>query len=38
LNRDFTVFGRVIGGIDVLGRLIEKDKIVRIERLPDTKT
>jgi peptidyl-prolyl cis-trans isomerase B (cyclophilin B) len=37
LNRDFTVFGKVIGGFDVLGRLIEKDKIVRIERLPDTK-
>jgi peptidyl-prolyl cis-trans isomerase B (cyclophilin B) len=37
LDRDFTVFGKVIGGFDVLGRLIEKDKIVRIERLPDTK-
>ncbi len=37
LNRDFTVFGKVIGGADVLGRLIEKDKIVRVERLPDSK-
>jgi peptidyl-prolyl cis-trans isomerase B (cyclophilin B) len=37
LDRDFTVFGKVIGGYDVLGRLIEKDKIVRVERLPDSK-
>jgi peptidyl-prolyl cis-trans isomerase B (cyclophilin B) len=37
LDRDFTVFGKVVGGYDVLGRLIEKDKIVRVERLPDTK-
>jgi peptidyl-prolyl cis-trans isomerase B (cyclophilin B) len=37
LDRDFTVFGKVIGGTDVLGRLIESDKIVRVERLPDTK-
>lgn len=37
LDRDFTVFGKVIGGYDVLGRLIESDKIVRVERLPDTK-
>lgn len=37
LDRDFTVFGKVIGGFDVLGRLIEKDTIVRIERIPDTK-
>ncbi len=37
LDRDFTVFGKVIGGFDVLGRLIESDKIVRIERLPDSK-
>ena len=35
LNRDFTVFGKVISGVDVLGRLIESDKIVRVERLPD---
>lgn len=37
LDRDFTVFGRVISGTDVLGRLIESDKIVRVERLPDSK-
>ena len=37
LDRDFTVFGRVISGFDVLGRLVEKDKIVRVERLPDSK-
>ncbi|HET6895886.1 MAG TPA: peptidylprolyl isomerase [Candidatus Baltobacteraceae bacterium] len=37
LDRDFTVFGKVIAGSDVLGRLVEKDKIVRVERLPDSK-
>jgi peptidyl-prolyl cis-trans isomerase B (cyclophilin B) len=37
LDRDFTVFGKVIAGYDVLGRLVEKDKIVRVERLPDSK-
>jgi peptidyl-prolyl cis-trans isomerase B (cyclophilin B) len=37
LDRDFTVFGKVISGFDVLGRLIESDKMVRVERLPDTK-
>jgi peptidyl-prolyl cis-trans isomerase B (cyclophilin B) len=36
LNRDFTVFGRVFSGEDVLGRLIESDKIVRAERIPDS--
>jgi len=36
LNRDFTVFGRMIGGFDVLGRLIEADKIIRAERIPDS--
>lgn len=36
LDRDFTVFGKVVGGTDVLGRLIESDKIVRVERLPDS--
>lgn len=35
LDRDFTVFGEVTGGLDVLGRLIESDRIVRVERLPD---
>jgi peptidyl-prolyl cis-trans isomerase B (cyclophilin B) len=38
LDRDFTVFGKVIGGTNVLGRLIESDKIVRVERLPDSKS
>lgn len=37
LDRDFTVFGRVVSGFDVLGRLIESDKIVRVERVPDGK-
>ncbi len=37
LDRDFTVFGRVISGFDVLGRLVESDKIVRVERVPDSK-
>jgi len=36
LDRDFTVFGRVIGGTGVLGRLIESDKIVRVERIADS--
>ncbi len=35
LNADFTVFGRVISGFDVLGRLVESDRIRRIERIPD---
>ena len=35
LDRDFTVFGKMFGGFDVLARLIESDKIVKIERLPD---
>jgi peptidyl-prolyl cis-trans isomerase B (cyclophilin B) len=35
LDRDFTVFGRVFSGTGVLGRLIEKDRIIRVERLPD---
>ena len=35
LNSDFTVFGRVISGFDVLGRLIEADRIRRVERIPD---
>lgn len=36
LDRDFTVFGKVISGFDVLGRLVESDKIVRVERVADT--
>lgn len=35
LDRDFTVFGRVESGFDVLGRLVESDRILRIEQLPD---
>jgi len=35
LDRDFTVFGQVTSGFDVLARLIESDRILRIERLPD---
>ncbi len=37
LDRDFTVFGKVISGFDVLGRLVESDKIIRVERIPDSK-
>ncbi|MGH7684654.1 MAG: peptidylprolyl isomerase, partial [Vulcanimicrobiaceae bacterium] len=33
LNRDFTVFGRVQSGFDVLGRIVESDRILRIEEL-----
>ena len=36
LDRDFTVFGSMIGGFDVLGRLIESDRIVRVERIADS--
>jgi peptidyl-prolyl cis-trans isomerase B (cyclophilin B) len=35
LNRDFTVFGEVTGGTDVLGRLIESDTMTRVEQIPD---
>jgi cyclophilin family peptidyl-prolyl cis-trans isomerase/HEAT repeat protein len=35
LDMAFTVFGRVERGFDVLGRLTESDKIIRIEQLPD---
>ncbi|HET7815319.1 MAG TPA: peptidylprolyl isomerase [Candidatus Baltobacteraceae bacterium] len=36
LNRDFSVFGRMIAGFDVLPRLIESDRILRIERISDS--
>lgn len=36
LNRDFTVFGRVISGFDVLGRLVESDRMTKVEQIPDT--
>jgi len=35
LNRDFTVFGKLVGGQDVLARLIESDRMIRVERIPD---
>jgi cyclophilin family peptidyl-prolyl cis-trans isomerase/HEAT repeat protein len=35
LDRDFSVFGEVTSGFDVLGRLIESDRVLRIERIPD---
>lgn len=35
LDRDFTVFGEVSGGFDVLGRLVEADRVLRIERIAD---
>ena len=35
LNNDFTVFGAVTSGFDVLGRLVESDKVIRVERISD---
>jgi peptidyl-prolyl cis-trans isomerase B (cyclophilin B) len=35
LDRDFTVFGEVSGGADVLAHLIESDRMVRVERIAD---
>ncbi len=35
LDNDFSVFGQVTGGTDVLGRLVESDRVIRIERIPD---
>jgi peptidyl-prolyl cis-trans isomerase B (cyclophilin B) len=35
LNHAFTVFGAMSGGFDVLGRLTESDKVIRIERIAD---
>ncbi len=35
LDRDFTVFGRVIAGADVLAHLTEADSVIRIERISD---
>ena len=35
LDRDFTVFGEVSEGFDVLGRLIESDRMIRVEQLID---
>ena len=35
LDWDFSVYGRVTSGFDVLGRLIESDRVVRVERIAD---
>ncbi len=35
LDRDFTVFGEVESGFDVLAHSIESDRIVRVERIAD---
>jgi peptidyl-prolyl cis-trans isomerase B (cyclophilin B) len=35
LNRDFTVFGEVESGFSNLGRLVESDRMTKVERLPD---
>ncbi len=34
LNRAFTVFGEIESGFAVLGRLIESDRMTRVEELP----
>jgi peptidyl-prolyl cis-trans isomerase B (cyclophilin B) len=34
LDRSFTVFGEIESGFNVLGRLIESDKMTRVEELP----
>jgi peptidyl-prolyl cis-trans isomerase B (cyclophilin B) len=34
LNRSFTVFGEIESGFGVLGRLVETDRMTRVERLP----
>jgi cyclophilin family peptidyl-prolyl cis-trans isomerase/HEAT repeat protein len=35
LDRDFTVFGRVTGGGAVLGRLVESDRVLKVQRIAD---
>lgn len=35
LNRDFTVFGHVESGFATLGRLVETDRMTKVERIPD---
>ena len=35
LNSAFTVFGAMSGGFDVLGRLVQSDRVVRVERIGD---
>ena len=35
LDRDFSVYGEVTSGFDVLAHLVESDRVVRIERVAD---
>ncbi|HEY5341332.1 MAG TPA: peptidylprolyl isomerase, partial [Candidatus Aquilonibacter sp.] len=35
LDNAFTVFGRVVAGFDVLARLTEHDRVIRIDRIAD---
>jgi len=35
LDRDFTVFGEVTSGFDVLPRIVEADKMLRVEQITD---
>lgn len=35
LDRDFTVFGEVTSGFDVLAHLTQSDRVVRVERIAD---
>jgi peptidyl-prolyl cis-trans isomerase B (cyclophilin B) len=35
LNKDFTVFGEIESGFPTLGRLIESDRMTKVERLQD---
>jgi len=35
LDRDFTVFGELESGLNTIARLIESDRMVRVDRLPD---
>lgn len=35
LNKDFTVFGEIESGFPTLGRLIESDRMTKVERLAD---
>ena len=35
LDRDFTVYGELEQGMGTIARLIESDRIVSVDRLPD---
>ena len=37
LDRDFTVFGQVTSGFDVLAHLVESDRVIRVERIADVR-